>query len=49
MVKGKEIHTKKWKRCVKKVKKKNKRVNPYAICTASLGKSSFLKKARKIS
>jgi len=40
----KRIHTKKWERCVKKVRKAGTSVNPYAVCTASLGKKAFLKR-----
>jgi len=36
------IHTIKAKRCIEDVKKKNKDVNPYAICTASLGKEEAI-------
>lgn len=42
--KRKPIHTKKWDLCVKGVKKKGTAVNPYAVCTKSLGKKAFLKK-----
>jgi hypothetical protein len=47
MVRGRKIHTAKWDRCVVGVRKKGIG-NPYAICTASLGKESFLKKARRV-
>ena len=44
----KRIHKKKWERCVKDVKKKSPDVNPYAICTASIGyEGSILKPHRK--
>lgn len=46
--KKKRIHKKKWERCVKKVKEKSPDVNPYAICTSSIGyEGSILKKHRK--
>jgi hypothetical protein len=46
--KKKRIHKKKWERCVKDVKKKSPDVNPYAICTASIGyEGSILKPHRK--
>jgi hypothetical protein len=44
MPKRKRTHTAKWDRCVKAVKKSSKGYNPYAVCTASLGQSSFLRK-----
>ena len=44
----KRIHKKKWERCVKGVKEKSPDVNPYAICTASIGyEGSILKPHRK--
>ena len=44
----KRIHKKKWERCVKGVKEKSPDVNPYAICTASIGYEwSILKPHRK--
>lgn len=49
MVKGKRIHTKKWQSCVKKVKKKGGDYNPFAVCTASIGKKgSILKSHRRM-
>jgi len=36
-------HTAKWDRCVAKAGGKN----PYAVCTAALGKGSFTKGSRK--
>jgi len=39
----KRTHSPSWKRCVKKVKRKESRVNPYAICSASLKGKSFKK------
>jgi len=48
MVKGKRLHTKKWQRCVRKVKMKDKGVNPFAVCSYSIGyKGSILKQHRK--
>ena len=45
---GKDIHTKKWKSCVKQVEKDSPDVNPYAVCTDSLGyEDSIKKKYRK--
>lgn len=41
--KHKKIHSKEWDECVGKVKRKNTAVNPYAVCTHSLGKKSFRK------
>lgn len=38
---------KKWERCVKKVKAKSgKKVNPYAVCTASTGLTRSGKKSK---
>ena len=41
----------KLERCVRKVKAKNRRarkkVNPYAVCKAAIGKSSHRRKKRK--
>lgn len=37
-------HTKKWKHCVKKVKAKRTPVNPYAVCTARLGRRESLRR-----
>lgn len=42
----KPTHTPKWDRCVEDVKKKGDKVNPYAVCTSSIGKDSFLKKEK---
>jgi hypothetical protein len=39
----KKVHSAKWDRCVKKVSKKGTAVNPYAVCTRSLGKKSYAK------
>jgi len=44
MVKGKRIHTRKWQRCVRKVKRKGKVKSPEAVCTKKLGRKSYLKK-----
>ena len=45
------IHKKKWERCVKDVKKKNKEnktdYNPYAVCTASIGYEGSIKKPHR--
>lgn len=38
----KSIHTAKWHRCVDKVGAKSS-ANPYAVCTAALGKSGTFK------
>jgi len=40
------IHTVKWDSCVRKVKRKGTAVNPFAVCTSQLGKSSFTKKIK---
>jgi hypothetical protein len=41
----KHTHTKKWHRCVKAVLESSRgKVDPYAVCTASLGKRSLLKR-----
>ena len=45
-VKRKRIHTAKWDRCVKKVRKQGKAVNPFAVCTKALGKGSYIKKRK---
>jgi hypothetical protein len=42
--KQRKWHTKKWERCVKKVKRKSKSVNPFAVCTSRLGRKSFTTK-----
>jgi hypothetical protein len=44
------IHTVKWDRCVKKVRKRSKgKYNPYAVCTAVLGEEgSVLKSHRRM-
>lgn len=34
-------HSAKWHRCVDKVKEQSSNVDPYAVCTAALGKESF--------
>jgi preprotein translocase subunit SecA len=48
MVYKTKVHTKKWKKCVKEVKAKETNVNPYAVCTSSIGKKeSFKKKGGK--
>lgn len=44
--KRKRVHTVKWDRCVKKVRKKRTSANPYAVCTSQLGKESFLRKKK---
>jgi len=45
------IHTKKWERCVKDVKKQNKKdgkdYDPYAVCTASIGYKGSVKKPHR--
>jgi len=41
--KRKKVHTAKWDKCVSDVEAKQTSVNPYAVCTKSLGKKSFLK------
>lgn len=41
------IHTKKWERCVKKVKKNSPDVNPYAVCTDSIGYEGSVKKPHR--
>ncbi len=45
------IHTKKWERCVKDVKKQNKKdgkdYDPYAVCTASIGYKGSIKKPHR--
>lgn len=50
-VKDKDIHTKKWDRCVKDVEKKNKEnntdYNPYAVCTDSIGYEGSIKKPHR--
>lgn len=38
----KSIHTAKWHRCVDKVSNKSS-ANPYAVCTASLGRAGTFK------
>jgi len=47
----KRIHTAKFRRCVKEVEESpynGRKVNPYAVCMASIGKEkAFLKGARK--
>jgi hypothetical protein len=44
----KKIHTAKWDRCVKKVRKKSKgKYNPYAVCTAVLGEKGSIRKAHQ--
>lgn len=42
--KRKKVHTEKFDRCVRDVKKKGTAVSAYAVCTKSLGKKAFLKK-----
>jgi len=39
--KRKKIHSAKWDRCVKDVRKKGTAVNEYAVCTSKLKKKSF--------
>ncbi len=46
-VEGKDIHTKKWKRCVEKVKKNSPDVDPYAVCTDSIGYEGSIKKPHR--
>jgi len=43
----KAIHTAKWDRCVQKVGARRGASNPYAVCTATLGKSGTFKKSGK--
>lgn len=43
----KDIHTKKWKRCVKQVEKDSPDVNPYAVCTDSIGYEDSIKKKHR--
>jgi len=38
-----KVHSARWDRCVKKVARKKSAVNPFAVCTKSLGKKSFVK------
>jgi uncharacterized protein YidB (DUF937 family) len=45
--KGKDIHKAKWKRCVEKVKKNSPDVNPYAVCTDSIGYEGSIKKKHR--
>lgn len=45
--KDKDIHKEKWKRCVKKVKKNSPDVNPYAVCTDSIGYEGSIKKKHR--
>lgn len=42
--KEKKLHTPKAKRCIESVKKQGGDVNPYAVCTASIGKEEAIKK-----
>jgi hypothetical protein len=46
-----DIHTKKWERCVKAVKKQNEEndtdYNPYAVCTDSIGYEGSIKKPHR--
>ena len=46
---GKEkVHTQRFDRCVKKVKAKSgKKVNPYAVCMASIGPEKAIKKSHR--
>lgn len=38
----KRIHSRAWRSCVRKIKKKDERVvNPYAVCTSRLEEKSF--------
>jgi hypothetical protein len=41
------IHSAKWDRCVKDVKRKGTAVDPYAVCTAALGELSFRAGSRR--
>jgi hypothetical protein len=43
----KRIHSARWDRCVKKVKKQSTAYNPYAVCTARLGRKSFSQERRR--
>lgn len=45
--KNKTIHTKKWDRCVEKVKKNSPDVDPYAVCTDSIGYEGSIKKSHR--
>jgi predicted nucleotidyltransferase len=45
--KDKDIHKEKWKRCVKSVEKNSPDVNPYAVCTDSLGYEGSVKKKHR--
>jgi len=40
--KERKLHTPKAKRCIQEVKKKGENVNPYAVCTASIGKKETI-------
>lgn len=37
----------KWDRCVRKVRKESPDVNPYAVCTASIGKEGSILKSHR--
>ncbi len=43
----KKIHTAKFDRCVKKVKQSGSAVNPYAVCSKSLGRAGAIKKEHR--
>jgi len=43
----KSVHTAKWHRCVDKVGTKSSGTNPYAVCTAALGRAGTFKKNTK--
>jgi hypothetical protein len=42
-IRKRRVHSAKWDSCVKKVSRKGTAVNPYAVCTKSLGRKSFAK------
>jgi hypothetical protein len=41
------VHTAKWDRCVKDVRRKGGAANPDAVCTATLGERGSIKKAHR--
>ena len=43
----KKVHTAKWDRCVKDVRKKGTAVDPYAVCTAAMGELAIRKPYRR--
>jgi len=42
-----KVHTKKWDRLVRKLRKEGKVKSPEAVATATLGPKSFLKQPRR--